>query len=76
MEGIEDELSRVGPTLNVYARLNSRPSVSFAQDSLDLPLPVQAFLSQMECTEDGEMRVICTSETDYTQLGIPAYEIL
>uniref|UniRef100_A0A3Q3WCN4 Uncharacterized protein n=1 Tax=Mola mola TaxID=94237 RepID=A0A3Q3WCN4_MOLML len=69
LEGIEDELSRVGPTLNVYARLNSRPSVSFAQDSLDLPLPVQAFLAQMECTEDGEMRVICTSEADYTQLG-------
>uniref|UniRef100_A0A7N8XPR3 RAB3 GTPase activating protein subunit 2 (non-catalytic) n=1 Tax=Mastacembelus armatus TaxID=205130 RepID=A0A7N8XPR3_9TELE len=51
LEGIEDELSSVGPTLKRYAELTSRPSVSFAQDSPDSPLPAQAFLSQMECTE-------------------------
>ncbi|XP_035850645.1 rab3 GTPase-activating protein non-catalytic subunit isoform X2 [Sander lucioperca] len=69
LEGIEDELSRVGPTLQRYAQLTSRPSVSFAQDSPDSPLPVQAFLSQMECTEDGELRVIRASETEWNQLG-------
>ncbi|XP_039642332.1 rab3 GTPase-activating protein non-catalytic subunit isoform X2 [Perca fluviatilis] len=69
LEGIEDELSRVGPTLQRYAQLTSRPSVSFAQDSPDSPLPVQAFLSQMECTEDRELRVIRSSETEWNQLG-------
>ncbi|XP_078133227.1 rab3 GTPase-activating protein non-catalytic subunit isoform X2 [Sander vitreus] len=69
LEGIEDELSRVGPTLQRYAQLTSRPSVSFAQDSPDSPLPVQAFLSQMECTEVGELRVIRASETEWNQLG-------
>uniref|UniRef100_A0A672HQC8 RAB3 GTPase activating protein subunit 2 (non-catalytic) n=1 Tax=Salarias fasciatus TaxID=181472 RepID=A0A672HQC8_SALFA len=54
LEGMADELSRVGPTLQRYAQLTSRPSVSFAQDSPDSPLPAQAFLSQLECTEDGE----------------------
>lgn len=62
-------MSRVGPTLQRYAQLTSRPSVSFAQDSPDSPLPAQAFLSQMECAEDGELRVICTSEADWNQLG-------
>ncbi|XP_028421635.1 rab3 GTPase-activating protein non-catalytic subunit isoform X2 [Perca flavescens] len=69
LEGIEDELSRVGPTLQRYAQLTSRPSVSFAQDSPDSPLPVQAFLSQIECAEDGELRVIRASETEWNQLG-------
>uniref|UniRef100_A0A8C2XG67 RAB3 GTPase activating protein subunit 2 (non-catalytic) n=1 Tax=Cyclopterus lumpus TaxID=8103 RepID=A0A8C2XG67_CYCLU len=57
LEGIEDELSRVGPTLQRYAQLTARPSVSFAQDSPDSPLPAQAFLSQMECTDDGGLTV-------------------
>ncbi|XP_047466434.1 rab3 GTPase-activating protein non-catalytic subunit isoform X4 [Mugil cephalus] len=69
LEGIEDELSRVGPTLQRYAQLSSRPSVSFAQDSPDLPLPAQGFLSQIECTEDGELKVVCRSETEWNQLG-------
>ncbi|XP_045917992.1 rab3 GTPase-activating protein non-catalytic subunit [Micropterus dolomieu] len=69
LEGIEDELSRVGPTLQRYAQLTSRPSVSFAQDSPDSPLPAQVFLSQIECTEDRELRVIRGSETDWNQLG-------
>uniref|UniRef100_A0A8C9ZDW7 RAB3 GTPase activating protein subunit 2 (non-catalytic) n=1 Tax=Sander lucioperca TaxID=283035 RepID=A0A8C9ZDW7_SANLU len=73
LEGIEDELSRVGPTLQRYAQLTSRPSVSFAQDSPDSPLPVQAFLSQMECTEDGELRVIRASETEWNQLGMATH---
>ncbi|XP_035529232.1 rab3 GTPase-activating protein non-catalytic subunit isoform X1 [Morone saxatilis] len=68
-EGIEEELSRVGPTLQRYAQLTSRPSVSFAQDSPYSPLPAQAFLSQMECTEDGELRVIHVSETEWNRLG-------
>uniref|UniRef100_A0A3P8RYJ7 RAB3 GTPase activating protein subunit 2 (non-catalytic) n=1 Tax=Amphiprion percula TaxID=161767 RepID=A0A3P8RYJ7_AMPPE len=37
LEGIEDELSRIGPTLQHYAQHGSRPSVSFAQDSPDSP---------------------------------------
>nr|XP_046268193.1 rab3 GTPase-activating protein non-catalytic subunit isoform X2 [Scatophagus argus] len=69
LEGLEDELSRVGPTLQRYAELTSRPSVSFAQDSPDTPLPAQAFLSQMQCTEEGELRVIRVSEADWNQLG-------
>uniref|UniRef100_A0A672HQF6 RAB3 GTPase activating protein subunit 2 (non-catalytic) n=1 Tax=Salarias fasciatus TaxID=181472 RepID=A0A672HQF6_SALFA len=69
LEGMADELSRVGPTLQRYAQLTSRPSVSFAQDSPDSPLPAQAFLSQLECTEDGELKVIRRSETEWNQLG-------
>uniref|UniRef100_UPI0037E92E33 rab3 GTPase-activating protein non-catalytic subunit isoform X2 n=1 Tax=Semicossyphus pulcher TaxID=241346 RepID=UPI0037E92E33 len=69
LDGIEDELSRVGPTLQRYTQLTSRPSVSFAQDSPDSPLPAQAFLSQIECTEDGELKVIRGSETEWNQLG-------
>lgn len=69
LDGIEEELSRVGPTLQRYAQLTSRPSVSFAQDSPDTPLPAQAFLSQIECTEDGELKVIRGSETEWNQLG-------
>ncbi|XP_067335261.1 rab3 GTPase-activating protein non-catalytic subunit-like isoform X2 [Channa argus] len=69
LEGIQDELSRVGPTLQRYAQLTSRPSVSFAQDSPDLPLNVQTFLSQVECTEDGEVKVVHRSDTEWKQLG-------
>ncbi|XP_074547612.1 rab3 GTPase-activating protein non-catalytic subunit isoform X3 [Halichoeres trimaculatus] len=69
LDGIEEELSRVGPTLQRYAQLTARPSVSFAQDSPDTPLPAQAFLSQIECTEDGELKVIRGSETQWNQLG-------
>uniref|UniRef100_A0A671VNN8 RAB3 GTPase activating protein subunit 2 (non-catalytic) n=1 Tax=Sparus aurata TaxID=8175 RepID=A0A671VNN8_SPAAU len=69
LDGIEEELSRVGPTLQRYSKLTLRPSVSFAQDSPDSPLPAQAFLSQMECTEEGELRVIRGSETEWNQLG-------
>ncbi|KAM4542363.1 rab3 GTPase-activating protein non-catalytic subunit isoform 2-T2 [Odontesthes bonariensis] len=69
LEGLEEELSRVGPVLQRYSQLTSKPSVSFAQDSPDSPLPVQAFLSQMECTEDGEVKVIRKSETEWNQLG-------
>uniref|UniRef100_A0A7N8XQD4 RAB3 GTPase activating protein subunit 2 (non-catalytic) n=1 Tax=Mastacembelus armatus TaxID=205130 RepID=A0A7N8XQD4_9TELE len=69
LEGIEDELSSVGPTLKRYAELTSRPSVSFAQDSPDSPLPAQAFLSQMECTEGGELKVVRGSDTDWNHLG-------
>ncbi|XP_033966668.1 rab3 GTPase-activating protein non-catalytic subunit isoform X2 [Pseudochaenichthys georgianus] len=69
LEGIEEELSRVGPTLQRYAQLTTRPSVSFAQDSPNSLLPAQAFLSQMECTEGEELRVIRGSETQWNQLG-------
>lgn len=64
-----EELSRVRSTLQSYAHLSSRPSVSFAEDSADSPLPVQAFLSQMEFTEDGSLRVIYMSEADHGHLG-------
>ena len=70
LDGIEEELSRVGPTLQCYSKLTLRPSVSFAQDSPDSPLPAQAFLSQIECTEEGELRVIHRSETEWNQLGM------
>uniref|UniRef100_A0A4W6C883 RAB3 GTPase activating protein subunit 2 (non-catalytic) n=1 Tax=Lates calcarifer TaxID=8187 RepID=A0A4W6C883_LATCA len=69
LEGIKDDLSRVGPTLQRYAQFTPRPSVSFVQDSPDSPLPPQAFLSQMECTESGELKVIRRSETEWNQLG-------
>lgn len=69
LEGIEEELSRVAPTLQRYAQFTPRPSVSFAQDSPDSPLPAQAFLSQLECTEDEAVKVICRSETEWNQLG-------
>ncbi|XP_037551139.1 rab3 GTPase-activating protein non-catalytic subunit [Nematolebias whitei] len=69
LEGIEEELSRVAPTLQRYAQFTSKPSVSFAQDSPDTPLSAQAFLSQLECTEDGEVKVIRKSEAEWNQLG-------
>ncbi|KAM3595515.1 uncharacterized protein V6R79_024591 [Siganus canaliculatus] len=69
LEGIEEELSRVAPTLQRYAELTSRPSVSFAEDSPNSPLRAHAFLSQMECIENGELRVTRASETEWNQLG-------
>uniref|UniRef100_A0A667Y7Q3 RAB3 GTPase activating protein subunit 2 (non-catalytic) n=1 Tax=Myripristis murdjan TaxID=586833 RepID=A0A667Y7Q3_9TELE len=47
-EAVKEDLSRLGPTLQRYAQLTSRPSVSFAQDSPDSPLPARAFLSQLD----------------------------
>uniref|UniRef100_A0A671LT10 Rab3 GTPase-activating protein non-catalytic subunit-like n=1 Tax=Sinocyclocheilus anshuiensis TaxID=1608454 RepID=A0A671LT10_9TELE len=44
---IEEDLARVGPVLQRYTEMNSRPCVSFAQDSSG-PLPVRTFLSQLE----------------------------
>ncbi|XP_056151672.1 rab3 GTPase-activating protein non-catalytic subunit isoform X2 [Lampris incognitus] len=67
--GIEEELSQVGPTLQRYAQLTVRPCVSFAQDSPNSPLPAHAFLSQLECTEDGEVRVIRRTDAEWNQLG-------
>lgn len=69
LEGVEEELSRVAPTLQRYAQFTSKPSVSFAQDSPATPLSAQAFLSQLECTEDGEVKVIRKSEAEWNQLG-------
>ncbi|XP_043997853.1 rab3 GTPase-activating protein non-catalytic subunit isoform X1 [Gambusia affinis] len=69
LEGIEEELSRVGPALQRYAQLSSRPSVSFAQDSPDTPLSAQAFLTQLECAEDGEVKVNRRSDAEWNQLG-------
>ncbi|XP_061824487.1 rab3 GTPase-activating protein non-catalytic subunit [Nerophis lumbriciformis] len=69
LDGIEGELTRVSPVLQRYAKLTSRPSVSFVQDAPDTPLSAQAFLSQIECTEDGQLRLIRRSETEWIQLG-------
>ncbi|XP_067098778.1 rab3 GTPase-activating protein non-catalytic subunit [Osmerus mordax] len=66
--GLEEELAAVSPTLQRYAELSSRPAVSFAQDSPDSPLPVQSFLSQMEC-QGGEVKVVRGQDTDWNQLG-------
>uniref|UniRef100_A0A8C2HDX4 RAB3 GTPase activating protein subunit 2 (non-catalytic) n=1 Tax=Cyprinus carpio TaxID=7962 RepID=A0A8C2HDX4_CYPCA len=41
------DLARVGPVLQRYTEMNTRPCVSFAQDSSE-PLPVRTFLSQLE----------------------------
>ncbi|GAA6078724.1 rab3 GTPase-activating protein non-catalytic subunit isoform X2, partial [Tachysurus ichikawai] len=65
--GIEDDVARIRPILRRYSELNSRPSVSFAQDEAR-PLPVKTFLSQLVC-EGGELRLIRGSDTDWTQLG-------
>uniref|UniRef100_A0A673LL86 Rab3 GTPase-activating protein non-catalytic subunit-like n=1 Tax=Sinocyclocheilus rhinocerous TaxID=307959 RepID=A0A673LL86_9TELE len=53
--------------LQRYTEMNSRPCVSFAQDSSG-PLPVRTFLSQLEWV-NGELRVIKQPDTDWTQLG-------
>ncbi|KAK2843856.1 hypothetical protein Q7C36_012071 [Tachysurus vachellii] len=65
--GIEDDVARIQPILRRYAELNSRPTVSFAQDETR-PLPVKTFLAQLVC-EGGELRLIRGSDTDWTQLG-------
>uniref|UniRef100_A0A3Q2DF65 RAB3 GTPase activating protein subunit 2 (non-catalytic) n=1 Tax=Cyprinodon variegatus TaxID=28743 RepID=A0A3Q2DF65_CYPVA len=69
LEGLEEELSRVEPTLQRYAQLSSKPSVSFAQDSPDTPLSAQAFLTQLEVTEDGRVKVNRGSDAEWNQLG-------
>ncbi|XP_051942627.1 rab3 GTPase-activating protein non-catalytic subunit isoform X2 [Hippocampus zosterae] len=69
LDGIEGDLARVSPTLQRYTKLNSRPSVSFVQDAPDAPLPAQTFLSQTECTEDGQLKLIHHSEPEWNQLG-------
>ncbi|KAK7904496.1 hypothetical protein WMY93_017103 [Mugilogobius chulae] len=69
LEGIKDDLSRVGPILERYAQLHIRPSVTFAQDSPDLPITAQAFLSHMESTEEGALRVNCKEDSEWNQLG-------
>ncbi|XP_077439917.1 rab3 GTPase-activating protein non-catalytic subunit [Vanacampus margaritifer] len=69
LDGIEGDLARVSPTLQRYTKLNSRPSVSFVQDAPDAPLPAQAFLSQIECTEDGQLKLIHRSDAEWNQLG-------
>lgn len=65
--GIEEDLARVGPVLQQYTEINSRPCVSFAQDSVEL-LPVRTFLSLLEWV-DGELTVIKQTDTDWSQLG-------
>ncbi|KAL0969299.1 hypothetical protein UPYG_G00225230 [Umbra pygmaea] len=69
-EGLGEELAAVSSALQRYAELTSgsRHSVSFAQDSPDASLPVQGFLSQMEC-EGEKIRVLPGTDTDQTQLG-------
>uniref|UniRef100_A0A8C1Z649 RAB3 GTPase activating protein subunit 2 (non-catalytic) n=1 Tax=Cyprinus carpio TaxID=7962 RepID=A0A8C1Z649_CYPCA len=62
-----EDLARVGPVLQRYTEMNTRPCVSFAQDSSE-PLPVRTFLSQLEWV-NGELRVIKQPDTDWTQLG-------
>ncbi|XP_028293289.1 rab3 GTPase-activating protein non-catalytic subunit isoform X2 [Gouania willdenowi] len=69
LEGFEEELSRVASTLQSYAQLTSKPSVSFAQDSPDSPLSAQAFLSQIECTVDGELKINEKSNAEWKKLG-------
>lgn len=66
---VEEELSRVGRTVQHYAQLTSRPSVSFAQDSPDSPLAAQAFLSQLEHVEEGPLKLLRRSEAQWNQLG-------
>lgn len=69
LEGLEVELCRLGPTLQRYARLSSRPSVSFAQDSPDAPLPPHSFLSQLQLSQEGALSVSCSSEAEWNRLG-------
>lgn len=69
VEGIKEDLSRVGPILQRYAQLNTKPSVTFAQDSPNLPVTVQSFLSHMECSENDALTVICKEDWQWNQLG-------
>ncbi|XP_055087213.1 rab3 GTPase-activating protein non-catalytic subunit isoform X1 [Periophthalmus magnuspinnatus] len=69
LEGIKADLSRVSLILQRYSQLHTKPSVTFAQDSPDLPMTVQAFLSHMECTEEGALMVNCKEETEWNRLG-------
>ncbi|XP_069055277.1 rab3 GTPase-activating protein non-catalytic subunit isoform X2 [Lepisosteus oculatus] len=63
----DSELARLRPALQRYSELNSRPSVSFAQEPGG-PLPVRSFLSQLEC-EGGAVQVVKGPDSDWTQLG-------
>uniref|UniRef100_A0A8C5A1Z5 RAB3 GTPase activating protein subunit 2 (non-catalytic) n=1 Tax=Gadus morhua TaxID=8049 RepID=A0A8C5A1Z5_GADMO len=67
--GVEEELSRVDGALRRYAQLASRPSVSFAQDSPDAPLPARTFLSQLEGGEGGEVVVVRNGDEAWNRLG-------
>uniref|UniRef100_A0A3B3ZRZ7 Uncharacterized protein n=1 Tax=Periophthalmus magnuspinnatus TaxID=409849 RepID=A0A3B3ZRZ7_9GOBI len=69
LEGIKADLSRVSLILQRYSQLHTKPSVTFAQDSPDLPMTVQAFLSHMECTEEGALMVNCKEETEWNRLN-------
>uniref|UniRef100_A0A1A8DGZ5 RAB3 GTPase activating protein subunit 2 (Non-catalytic) n=1 Tax=Nothobranchius kadleci TaxID=1051664 RepID=A0A1A8DGZ5_NOTKA len=69
LEGMGEELSRAEPALRRYANFNAKPSVSFAQDSPDTPLPAHTFLSLLECTEGGEVKVVRRSDAEWNQLG-------
>ncbi|MBN3305707.1 RBGPR protein, partial [Amia calva] len=64
---MDSDLARLRPILQQYTELNSRPSVSFAQDPSG-PLPVRSFLSQLEC-EGGVVRAVRGPDSDWTQLG-------
>lgn len=69
IEAMEEDWTRWGPTLQSYAQLTSRPCVSFAQDSPDTPLPARTFLSHMEFSEEGQLRMVRGSEPEWNQLG-------
>ncbi|TRZ02231.1 hypothetical protein DNTS_017576 [Danionella cerebrum] len=66
-QSTNEDLAQVGPVLQRYTEMNSRPSVSFAQDSSG-PLPVRTFLAHLEWV-NGELRVVKQPEADSTQLG-------
>ncbi|XP_077477738.1 rab3 GTPase-activating protein non-catalytic subunit isoform X2 [Stigmatopora argus] len=68
-EGLEAELSRLNPAFRLYAKVTSRPSVSFVQDAADAPLPARAFLSHIERDEDGGLQLLRPSEAEWAQLG-------
>ncbi|CAL1574623.1 unnamed protein product [Knipowitschia caucasica] len=69
LEDIHQDLSRVASILQRYAQLHTRPSVSFAQDSPDLPMSAQAFLCHMESSEEGGLTVSCKEESEWNRLG-------
>ncbi|KAL2099030.1 hypothetical protein ACEWY4_005510 [Coilia grayii] len=64
--GIEEDLTRVGPILQRYGELMSRPSVSFAQEFATLP--VRDFLSQLECDGDT-LKIVQGPQSDNSPLG-------
>ncbi|XP_028827627.1 rab3 GTPase-activating protein non-catalytic subunit isoform X2 [Denticeps clupeoides] len=64
---IDDDLARVGPILQRYLELTSRPSVSFAHET-EGSLPVSDFLSQLQCDGDTVL-LVQGPDTDMTLLG-------